>query len=1052
LCGASAAIAVLFSFIPGLIQQADRSGAPERWATTIDTGRTAAHAYLDLDSGTAEHRSERLRRLLKNGKARIRPQYRFHTLPLTPPERREGARYGIRLEPGEARTFALSDTPAPAALHAHLSAADPGARTTEGAVAAELRVVFADGPDATATAEAADQIDLPLDLGTRAGAGMTELRITNEMRFAPLVIEAVEAEDDSGVRRLVPLVSRTPTGVPIDIWHGRPNGFILRLRNGVEARVAVPGVAGHRLWLAGRAIGAYPATPYGQDAVAVQVFYEGGVAGPRLVLRNGLDLKDSSLLFALTGAEQLRIGLEWDSKTGLPEAYTVHSVVLDPDRPVERIEVNELGVLAGYQLAAATIGQRGAAAPSANSGLVLESDRLIVRDEVHETWAPLEFSVRAPSGRRFGSVDEELPTIQLELPFGDEKRGTLILGLPRSTWAAALLDRRDLLFAIAALGAAFATVLAGGALLARARFLRMKMLVALGTATVVPLLFLVIGLTTQLNRAAESELRKTTEADLLGMSERVLGWRARVWAAAGRLRDTLEPVRTQGGPALAALLDQQRRASHSEGLLLRVPGLEEQGAHPFRNRNLIDATRGSGLSYSPWDGLMAIGVARAPGRRRYLVAAPAEAMLGGARSNEVVGIIYALDGTPLASTRGETTALNTPARRADLARLVDELERGENQSYRADSALYAQSWASAHQLLREGGRTVGVLGVYRAREPTERVKAGLLRTLLASGLAALLLVVLAGSMLVEGVTLRLSRVTKAAQSLARGDLESRVPEEAEDEVGDLARSFNSMADALDGRVQQLSELHQGLQQLATALDRGEAARIGAELFGRATGASHVTVAGFDPATEALETLHRLGDPAPLGHSLPRAGAAQDAITRARPVRAEGGIFAPLMAADRVVGLAVATNADPDADLDFVDSIARPVGIALENARLFHAAVTDELTGLYTYPHLRQRLAEGVDHAAATDRPLSLLRIGIANQAEIRRTHGARVAARLAAESAETLRRTLPARAVGAHRGEGEFVFLLQECTADEAKTRLATSIEALQRAQTEGLT
>ncbi|MHC4940989.1 MAG: sigma 54-interacting transcriptional regulator [Planctomycetota bacterium] len=1046
LCGVSVAVAVLLSFVPALVDRADRSNATVRWSAEIDSVTAAARSYLDLDSGSEEHRAERLRLLLERGKVRIRPRYRFHTLPLTPPEKRERVRYGIRLEPGESRTFELDDRPAPATLHARLAVPDQGDRTLEGTVAATMSVGFADQTDLSATAPVAAAIDLPLVLGTRAGAGMTELRVKNEMRFASLVIDAVEAEEPTGERSTVPLTTRTPTGVPFDIWQGRPNGFIVPLRNGDDAIIPVRGVAGHRLWLAGRPIGAYPATPYGQDAVSIKVVYEGEVAGRKLVLRNGLDLKDSSLLFALTGAERLRIAMEWESGGGLPEAYTLHSIVLDPDRPVGRIEIAELGVLAGYNFAAATIGQRAAAAPSADSGLVLEGDRLSVRDPIHEGWSRLDFAVRTRQGRQFGSVSPDRAQARI-----DTELGTVVIGLPQANWAATLLGRSDVFYAIAALGAAFATVLAGGALLTRARYLRMKMLVALGTATIVPLLFLVIGLSTQLNRSAEAELRTTTEADLLGLSERVLGWRARVWAAAGRLRDTLEPVRTQGGPALASLLDQQRRARYSEGLLLRVPGLDPADGSRFANRNLIDATRGSGLSYSPWDGLMAIGVARAPGRRRYLVAAPAEVMLGGAPTEDVVGIIYAPDGTPLASTKGDPGSLNTPGRRRDVARLADELERGERSTYSADSPLFGQSWASAHQLLREGGRTVGVLGVYRARAPTERVKAGLLRTLLGSGLAALLLVVLAGSMLVEGVTWRLSRVTRAAQSLARGDLESRVPEEAEDEVGDLARSFNAMADALDGRVQQLSDLHHGLQQLATALDRGEAARIGAELIGRATGANHVTVAGFDPATEALETLHRLGDPAPLGDSLPRDGAAQQAIARGSPVRAEGGIFAPLLAADRVVGLAVATPADTDADLDFVDSIARPVGIALENARLFSASVTDELTGLYTEPHIRQRLAEGVDHAAATSRPLSLLRVGVANLPEIRRAHGPRTAARLAAECAETMRRILPARAIGAHRGEGEFVFLLQECAAEEAEARLDQAIDALQRAQPEGL-
>ena len=48
-----------------------------------------------------------------------------------------------------------------------------------------------------------------------------------------------------------------------------------------------------------------------------------------------------------------------------------------------------------------------------------------------------------------------------------------------------------------------------------------EMLVAVGTATVVPLLFLVVGLTNRLNGAAEEELEKQTDIDLLRLTERV---------------------------------------------------------------------------------------------------------------------------------------------------------------------------------------------------------------------------------------------------------------------------------------------------------------------------------------------------------------------------------------------------------------------------------------------------------------------------------------------------------------------------------------------------
>ncbi|MEM8882947.1 MAG: sigma 54-interacting transcriptional regulator [Planctomycetota bacterium] len=1044
LCGASAGVAALLSFVPAVVDAIDRGRAPERWSKELAAVQRATRAQLDLDAGPDLRRTQRLLRMLRRGRVRIEPRYDYHTLPLTPAPTRRDPRYAIGLEPGESRRFPLLGRPAPTALRATVDARGGPARAIVAGDAVECLVRLGDGTEhrATASGEPPFVVDLPLE--ATEGATLDELVVTNLLSFERIELRSVRAPDENGELQPLPLATRTPTGVPLDVWHDRPGSYIAALPAQGRHAVPVPGLAGHRLWIAGRPLGAYPASPYAVDAIRLRVIYEGDVPGPRLLLRNGADLKDSTLLFALTAEEQLRVGLEWRSGAGLPEAYTVHSIGLDPDRPVARLEMEELGVLAGYRWAAATIGRRSAAPPTVDSGLQLEGEQLRVREETRALWKPLSFAVIAPSGRRFGRLVAEQVEHALPLDFGGEETATLLVGLPRADTTAALLARREIFFGLAALAAAFATVLAGGALLARARHLRSKMLVALGTATVVPLLFLVIGLTTQLNQDAESELERATRASVRSLGERIQGWRARVGASAGRLRDAIEPVRTRGGPALQSLLERERRDARAEGLQLRVPGLEAELEDRFLNRNLVDATRGSGLVYSPWDGLQAVGVARAPGRRRYFVAAPSDVLLGDAPSPDVIGVLYAPDGAPLASTRGTQAGLDTPARRAEVATVAAEFARGDALRYEPDVPLFGARWAAALTPLRQGGRVVGLLGVYQSRAPTELAQASLVRTLLGAGLAALLLVVLAGSMLVEGVTRRLSRVTRAAENLARGEGEQRVPVEAEDEVGALARSFNAMADSLDERVQQLSRLHRGLQSLATALDRDEAAGIGAALLAEASGANHVTITRYDATTERLETLHRRGQPAPLDLALPSDGPARAAVEESRPVRADGGVYLPLTAGDRVIGLAVAQPVDAGRDLAYLDSLARPIGIALENARLFRTAVTDESTGLYTVDHLRRRLGEAVDQAAEKERALSLLRYAIDNESELRRAHGARDTARLVHDAAQALQRALPARAVGARHGRDNFLFVLAEADAAEAETQLQRGMAALQ--------
>jgi len=1042
LCGISAFAAALLGFVPAAANFVDERGAPDRWRSELDAVEAAVQGCLDLDSGPPDRRATRLLWLVRQGGVRTRPRYHYELLPLTPTEQRRHPRYGIALDPGETRVFPLQGLPAPTAIEAVLKWRETMLRNAGGEAVARTTLEFAEGPPLTAEAGRSDANPLRMALGSRAGQPMLALHVTNALSYQPLILDTLYGIDETGTRFPLPLAARTPRGTPLDIWHDRPASHIVTVRNGESSSIAVNGLSGHRLWLAGRPIGAYPDTPYGTDAVRIRVYYKGGSAGSGLVLRNGIDLKEAALLFALPEAERSRIALEWTRASSVPGAFLIHSLALDPEREVERIEIVEEGVLSAYRLAAATLGRRETAAPSLDSGLVLRGERLSVRPEVREGWDQLSFAVRAPDGGSFGEMPGTGVETRITLRFGPEAEGTLRVELPRANWARAIHSRRDVFLGLAAFGLAFATVLGGAALLARARQLRVKMLAAVGTAALVPLLFLVIALTAQLNEAAETELESVTRDAQRGLRERVLRWRARVGERATLLRDTVEPVRLRGGAPLATLLRRQRESARSEGLRLRIPGLafepdsESVDDAPFANANIIDATRYSGILESPWDGVMAIGVARAPGRRRYLVAAPAPVLLGRATSPDVVSVLYGTGGSALASTRGNPIELNTTARRASIALIEEELRQSGEDHYEPVTHLLGERWAASFSLLNDAGKPVGVLAVYRSRGATEDAKATVLRTLLFAGLAALLLVVLAGSMLVEGITTRIRGVMRAARALARGDLESRVPVEAEDEVSQLARSFNAMADALDNRVGQLSQLHQGLQELARALDRDEAARIAAGCLERASGAMHIVVAAYDRTTERFETLYRHGDPAPLGAQLPDTGPERRAITERKPIRAEGGVFLPLLTADRVVGLAVCSPVSEAVELEFLDAGARQIGIALENARLYRAATIDDLTGLYTMGLLRRRIGEEVDLAAEAGRPLSLVRIVVSNHAAIARAHGPQAAARVVAESADILVRELPTRAVAARHESADLIALLPESDHADAQARL----------------
>jgi signal transduction histidine kinase len=88
------------------------------------------------------------------------------------------------------------------------------------------------------------------------------------------------------------------------------------------------------------------------------------------------------------------------------------------------------------------------------------------------------------------------------------------------------------------------------------------------------------------------------------------------------------------------------------------------------------------------------------------------------------------------------------------------------------------------------------------------------------GLVLVLLVVIVGTWyLRRGVVRPIVKVAAATGQLAAGDLSTRVPEHREDEIGDLARGFNSMADSLERGQAELERSNAELKRSNAELEQ-----------------------------------------------------------------------------------------------------------------------------------------------------------------------------------------------------------------------------------------
>ena len=96
----------------------------------------------------------------------------------------------------------------------------------------------------------------------------------------------------------------------------------------------------------------------------------------------------------------------------------------------------------------------------------------------------------------------------------------------------------------------------------------------------------------------------------------------------------------------------------------------------------------------------------------------------------------------------------------------------------------------------------GVGAPYSSRETLTALAA----LILGAGLIALLVSGIVGGRLARSFSGRLQRMSQVSAALAAGDLSSRVPVEGEDEIAQLGRQFNLMADQISAQVRELRQL------------------------------------------------------------------------------------------------------------------------------------------------------------------------------------------------------------------------------------------------------
>ena len=230
------------------------------------------------------------------------------------------------------------------------------------------------------------------------------------------------------------------------------------------------------------------------------------------------------------------------------------------------------------------------------------------------------------------------------------------------------------------------------------------------------------------------------------------------------------------------------------------------------------------------------------------------------------------------------------------------------------------------------------------------------------------------------------RMSAGVRRISAGDLAVRIPVRGRDELAELAESFNRMAEDLGGTLDEIrnknSELtmvYSIVERLTKTINLGELKEIILQTLldvfeaDRVVLLSRLTQPGSGETlikTRGERRLGRIshgeegGEVVPVGFPPEIAarwqrGELQDPfVTPDRRVTAM-----TVRRDDRRLALLLVRRERPfenqEANPKLLGAMADHVGVALENARLFTLAITDELTQLFSVRHFRVRMEEAV---------------------------------------------------------------------------------------------
>ena len=331
----------------------------------------------------------------------------------------------------------------------------------------------------------------------------------------------------------------------------------------------------------------------------------------------------------------------------------------------------------------------------------------------------------------------------------------------------------------------------------------------------------------------------------------------------------------------------------------------------------------------------------------------------------------------------------------------------------------------------------------------------IIRILSLTALASILLSVL----LARGFTAPLSNLIEGAKKISSGDFSHQINPSSEDEIGSLTATFDEMrinlkstkAD-LEYRILQLSTLYEVGKAISSILDFTRLQNIILETVVKVIKAEKGSLMLIDDSEKILSIGVAVGlsddvtrdTRLEIGKSV--AGWVVDTrkplfvrnvetdqaflAIKKKNIRAGTLMCVPLLAKDKLLGALNVSNSQPDSfsekDFELFVNLANQAAIAIENARLYRYAVTDEMTKLYNHRYFQQRLDEELQRADRYSNHVSLLLLDVDHFKSFNDTYGHPEGDRVLKAVARLVEKSVREVDIAARYGGEEFVIICPE--------------------------